>query len=458
MFREEICTVVLLKLLKVRVVPLHCAGPVQPGCSSRASSSRWDLCSTRSFLVHVIHNLALPHDVLQHRLVFELFLREDVSHCKAITSPNLSWFRSSPCSSRSWLSVSHFSWFFWSISDCAPISMLVSIHSTSSLRKRGFWHSSPLYPSTLVICVCMMLLFVTSSEFFTVWTLFFISATCFFSTWISVDFFTSFCCSSQQLLYVVLCVLRYTTLLRTIRVVLGLRCCLSLLCDLFEIDLLNLDDFLSVLCWWPSAPAILLIDGMRFLFMRARMPSPIFWSSGSTFATYSFAYDACCSLSCFLCCVQCVPLWQQPQLQTELPSEPWQPSRSQPPSHVFRSSASLAAIDLASSAICSCLLHRQLFLCHLPFNSAVFCFLTSISVSISTWCSLAFSETFNSCCAAMRWRLSVSLLLVIGPISLFETLFSSYVSACSWHCRVLIRRKYIGVLLLVLSRLKLSRE
>ena len=46
------------------------------------------------------------------------------------------------------------------------------------------------------------------------------------------------------------------TLLRKIRVVLGLRCCLSLLCDLFKIDLLKLDDNLGVHCCWPSAPVI----------------------------------------------------------------------------------------------------------------------------------------------------------------------------------------------------------
>ena len=39
MFREEICSVVLRELLDVRVEPLNCTGPVQPGrCSSRASS------------------------------------------------------------------------------------------------------------------------------------------------------------------------------------------------------------------------------------------------------------------------------------------------------------------------------------------------------------------------------------------------------------------------------------
>ena len=50
----------------------------------------------------------------------------------------------------------------------------------------------------------------------------------------------------------------------------------------------------------------------------------------------------------------------------------------------------------------SCLLHILLVLCHLPFTSAAFCFSTSISVSISTWCSLAFSATFNSFSSAMR--------------------------------------------------------
>ena len=52
----------------------------------------------------------------------------------------------------------------------------------------------------------------------------------------------------RQLLHVVLCVLGYTTLLRKIRVVLGYIASLSLLCDLFKIDLLKLDDLLGVLC------------------------------------------------------------------------------------------------------------------------------------------------------------------------------------------------------------------
>ena len=158
-----------------------------------------------------------------------------------------------------------------------------------------------------------------------------------------------------------LCVLAHITLFRKIRVVLGLRCCLSLLGDLFIIDSLQLDDLLGVLCRWPSVSAILLADGMRFLSMRARMSSQIFWSSARTFATYSLAYDACCSLPCFPWCVQFVLFCQQPQLQTELPS------RSQPPSHVFRSSASFTAIAKSSSAICNCLLSLLLILCHALF-------------------------------------------------------------------------------------------
>ena len=73
------------ELLEVRVAPLRCT----------------ILCSLASvviellrpevigdpllnFLVHVLHDLALPHRVLRPRLVFvlvlELFLREDVPH------------------------------------------------------------------------------------------------------------------------------------------------------------------------------------------------------------------------------------------------------------------------------------------------------------------------------------------------------------------------------------------
>ena len=49
MFRVEICRVVLRELLEVRVAPLHCTGPVQPGrCSSRAVFHSKFLCPRNS--------------------------------------------------------------------------------------------------------------------------------------------------------------------------------------------------------------------------------------------------------------------------------------------------------------------------------------------------------------------------------------------------------------------------
>ena len=71
MFRKEICSVVLRELLDVCVEPLNCA------CRPCATWLVWvvelrldEICVTLvSFLVHVIRDLALPHDVLQHRLV-----------------------------------------------------------------------------------------------------------------------------------------------------------------------------------------------------------------------------------------------------------------------------------------------------------------------------------------------------------------------------------------------------
>ena len=78
-------------------------------------------------------------DLPSWRLVLELFLLEDVSHCEALLLRTFlgfdlrlvslvldSVFRSPPGP-------------FRSISDCAALSMFVSIHSTSSsLRGRGF--------------------------------------------------------------------------------------------------------------------------------------------------------------------------------------------------------------------------------------------------------------------------------------------------------------------------------
>ena len=111
---------------------------------------------------------------------------------------------------------------------------------------------------------------------------------------------------------------------------------MTLLCDLFKIDLLKLDD----LCLWSSfADVLRLVQSFWRPPLLQRVP-------------------------CFLCCVQFVPLCQQPELQTELPSElPTDFSVSTSIS-CFLSSASFASIDLASSAICDCLLHLLLFLCH----------------------------------------------------------------------------------------------
>ena len=111
---------------------------------------------------------------------------------------------------------------------------------------------------------------------------------------------------------------------------------------------------------------------------------------------------------CVLCCVQFVPLCQQPQLQTELPSE--LPTDFSISISCFRSSASFASIDLASSAICFCFLHLLLFLCNtlqhivrfvLLFLNKSLGSLLFLNFTISTWCSLAFSATSNSSSVAM---------------------------------------------------------
>ena len=60
-----------LELLEIRGLSRHRPGPVRPDSSrARAPSPRSDLRSTPSFLVHVIHDLVLPRDVLHLNLVF----------------------------------------------------------------------------------------------------------------------------------------------------------------------------------------------------------------------------------------------------------------------------------------------------------------------------------------------------------------------------------------------------
>ena len=152
------------------------------------------------------------------------------------------------------------SWSFRSISDCTPISMFVSIHSTSSLRGRGLDTHRLCSNSYIVhlgshpsVRLQRGVSLMNSSP----------SEPCYVSLQLvslrlesrlrpllrppRTSSRVSFALPQQQL-YIVLCVLGHIPLLRKIRVVLGLRCCLSLLCGLFEVDLLKLDDLLSVRC------------------------------------------------------------------------------------------------------------------------------------------------------------------------------------------------------------------
>ena len=78
------------------------------------------LCNLSSVVLEI---LRLDGICVSWRLDLELFLREEVSHCKALL---LRTFLG--------LDLRLVPWSFRSISDCAPISMFVSIHSTSSLR------------------------------------------------------------------------------------------------------------------------------------------------------------------------------------------------------------------------------------------------------------------------------------------------------------------------------------
>ena len=150
--------------------------------ASRTSSNRRDLCSTRSFLVHVIHDLALPHAVLQHRLAFVLsFVRMFLIAQHYLSEPFL---------------VSIFALFISSSSECFAVSRLrlcasVVLILVKSVAIETSFISAAIGTSGLecvlvaafaqprMFGVCLMLLFISSSEFFTVCTLFFLSATCF---------------------------------------------------------------------------------------------------------------------------------------------------------------------------------------------------------------------------------------------------------------------------------------
>ena len=139
----------------------------------------------------------------------------------------------------------------------------------------------------------------------------------------------------QQPLYVVLCVLGHTALLRD-------SCC-SWFAMLPVASLRPVQNQLpqTGMTSWTS-----FVDGFRLL--------QSFWHAP------------------LLQLVQFVPLCQQPQLQTELPSGVPTDFSISTSISCFRSSASFASIDMASSAICNCLLHLLLFLCHtLPHTPSV---------------------------------------------------------------------------------------
>ena len=116
----------------------------------------------------------------------------------------------------------------------------------------------------------------------------------------------------------------------------------------------------------------------------------------------------------------------------------------------FRSSAFLSAVAQTASAICNCLLHLPLFLCHiLSKHRTLWCCCSSRNrfFQLGSFLFPNFNLLFNlhsvfsgflsnfqlllGCNVLMTL---IILVLVIGPASFFETLFSSCVSACSWHC------------------------
>ena len=91
-----------------------------------------DLCSTRSFLVHVILMMCFNMYLFVSFSFVRMFLTAKHYFSEPFLVSIFALFVS--------FSTECFadSWSFRSISDCAPISMFVSIHSTSSLRERGF--------------------------------------------------------------------------------------------------------------------------------------------------------------------------------------------------------------------------------------------------------------------------------------------------------------------------------
>ena len=170
---------------------------------------------------------------------------------------------------------------------------------------------------------------------------------------------------------------------------------------------------------------------MRFLSMRARMPSQIFWSSASTFATYSFTHDERWSLSCNLflsvsnlnCRLSFLSLANA--------------SRSQPPSHVFRSSNPSLQTTWQLQRSVTVWLLLLLFLCHNPFFSTRHLSIPQLQFPLHSRVGILLLSRQPSilvllpCVDDFQYPCFSS---SVQPTSFFETLFSSCVSACNWHC------------------------
>ena len=160
---------------------------------------------------------------------------------------------------------------------------------------------------------------------------------------------------------------------------------------------------------------------------------------------------------CFLCCVQFVPLCQQPQLQTELPSEHRLLDLNL---HLMFSffGSHFASIDMVSSAICNCLLHLLLFLCHtLPhivrfvllllkkslFQLGSFLFLNFnllFNLNLVISCFLGNLQFLPCCNVLMTFSILVSrhrsnfFLRDIVLLERFSLLLAVLLTACCWLC------------------------
>ena len=180
-------------------------------------------------------------------------------------------------------------------------------------------------------------------------------------------FFTSFCYSSTvtTLRYV----LGYISLLRKIHVVHDLRYCLSLLYDLFKIDLPKLDGLLDVLYWWSSAPVSLLT-----------------YSSAVTCVILSLSIVFCSSLSFFL--------------------RFRQTSRDQTPSQVFvLRLPSLQSISLLQRSVTNCCISFNFWI--IPFHTySVLFWWLSVFLSLVIDLNSFFETVFFSCISVCYWLCS----------------------------------------------------